>query len=47
MTPYRADLLSDTLTRPTPAMREAMAGAEVGDNPTEAGELMATVVAGL
>ncbi|KRE63017.1 GntG family PLP-dependent aldolase [Nostocoides sp. Soil756] len=27
-----ADLLSDTLTRPTPAMREAMARAEVGDD---------------
>ncbi|MDN5795046.1 MAG: beta-eliminating lyase-related protein [Intrasporangium sp.] len=27
-----ADLLSDTLTRPTPAMREAMAQAEVGDD---------------
>lgn len=26
------DLLSDTLTRPTPAMREAMARAEVGDD---------------
>lgn len=26
------DLLSDTLTRPTPAMREAMASAEVGDD---------------
>ena len=32
MTSYRADLLSDTLTRPTPAMREAMAHAEVGDD---------------
>jgi threonine aldolase len=31
-TPYRADLLSDTLTRPTPKMREAMAQAEVGDD---------------
>ncbi len=30
--PVGADLLSDTLTRPTPAMREAMAGAEVGDD---------------
>ncbi len=30
--PWVADLLSDTLTRPTPAMREAMAGAEVGDD---------------
>jgi len=28
----RADLLSDTLTAPTPAMREAMAQAEVGDD---------------
>ncbi|MDQ6897514.1 MAG: beta-eliminating lyase-related protein, partial [Actinomycetota bacterium] len=28
----RADLLSDTLTRPTPGMREAMAQAEVGDD---------------
>ena len=28
----RADLLSDTLTRPTPAMREAMAHADVGDD---------------
>ena len=28
----RADLLSDTLTRPTPAMREAMARADVGDD---------------
>ncbi len=28
----RADLLSDTLTRPTPAMRRAMAEAEVGDD---------------
>ncbi len=26
------DLRSDTMTRPTPAMREAMAGAEVGDD---------------
>ena len=26
------DLRSDTVTRPTPAMREAMAGAEVGDD---------------
>jgi threonine aldolase len=25
------DLSSDTATRPTPAMREAIAGAEVGD----------------
>lgn len=30
--PVRADLLSDTLTRPSPAMRSAMAGAEVGDD---------------
>ena len=30
--PYRADLLSDTLTRPTDAMRDAMARAEVGDD---------------
>ncbi len=30
--PYRADLLSDTLTRPSEAMRAAMAGAEVGDD---------------
>ena len=28
----RVDLRSDTVTRPTPAMREAMAGAEVGDD---------------
>jgi threonine aldolase len=28
----RIDLRSDTLTRPTPAMRKAMAGAEVGDD---------------
>jgi threonine aldolase len=26
------DLRSDTITRPTPAMRKAMAGAEVGDD---------------
>ncbi|HSO66135.1 MAG TPA: GntG family PLP-dependent aldolase [Ornithinibacter sp.] len=32
MTSYAADLLSDTLTRPTPAMREAMVHAEVGDD---------------
>ncbi len=32
MTTYVADLLSDTLTRPTRAMRDAMAGAEVGDD---------------
>ncbi|HEX2705068.1 MAG TPA: threonine aldolase family protein, partial [Candidatus Lustribacter sp.] len=31
-TGIRADLLSDTLTRPTPAMRAAMASAEVGDD---------------
>jgi len=31
-TRIRADLLSDTLTRPTPAMRAAMASAEVGDD---------------
>jgi threonine aldolase len=30
-TPFRINLLSDTQTRPTPAMREAMAKAEVGD----------------
>ncbi|MEO7058358.1 MAG: GntG family PLP-dependent aldolase [Lapillicoccus sp.] len=30
--PVRADLLSDTLTQPTPAMRQAMASAEVGDD---------------
>lgn len=29
--PVRINLLSDTQTRPTPAMREAMASAEVGD----------------
>ncbi|MGJ9422372.1 threonine aldolase family protein [Aeromicrobium sp. CF3.5] len=28
----RADLLSDTLTQPTPAMRQAMASADVGDD---------------
>ena len=28
----RADLLSDTITRPTAGMREAMAGADVGDD---------------
>ncbi len=32
MTSYAADLLSDTLTRPTASMREAMAWAEVGDD---------------
>jgi threonine aldolase len=31
-TALRADLLSDTVTRPTPAMRRAMAEAEVGDD---------------
>ncbi len=31
-TSIRADLLSDTLTRPTPGMRAAMAAAEVGDD---------------
>jgi len=31
-TAVRADLLSDTLTRPTAAMRQAMASAEVGDD---------------
>jgi threonine aldolase len=31
-TPWAADLLSDTLTRPTDAMRAAMATAEVGDD---------------
>src|SRR5437764_15312928 len=30
-TPVRINLLSDTQTRPTPGMREAMARAEVGD----------------
>lgn len=30
--PVRIDLLSDTLTRPTPAMRAAMAEAQVGDD---------------
>ena len=30
-TPVRVNLLSDTQTRPTPAMREAMARADVGD----------------
>ena len=30
-TPVRINLLSDTQTRPTPAMREAIARAEVGD----------------
>lgn len=32
MTPPRIDLRSDTVTRPTPAMRRAMANAEVGDD---------------
>jgi len=32
MSPTVIDLRSDTVTRPTPAMREAMAGAEVGDD---------------
>lgn len=32
MPAIRADLLSDTLTRPTPGMRAAMAAAEVGDD---------------
>lgn len=32
MAAIRADLLSDTLTRPTAAMREAMARADVGDD---------------
>ena len=32
MTPTPIDLRSDTVTRPTPAMREAMARAEVGDD---------------
>jgi threonine aldolase len=32
--PVRINLLSDTQTRPTPAMREAMARAEVGDEQT-------------
>ena len=31
MTPIRIDLFSDTLTKPTPAMRKFMAEAEVGD----------------
>ncbi len=30
--PYRVDLRSDTVTRPSPAMRRAMAEAEVGDD---------------
>ncbi|MBW8771081.1 MAG: aminotransferase class I/II-fold pyridoxal phosphate-dependent enzyme [Gemmatimonadetes bacterium] len=32
MTPPQIDLRSDTVTRPTPAMRRAMADAEVGDD---------------
>ncbi len=32
MNPTLIDLRSDTVTRPTPAMRHAMAGAEVGDD---------------
>ena len=32
--PVRINLLSDTQTRPTPAMRDAMARAEVGDEQT-------------
>ena len=32
MTSYAADLLSDTLTQPTPGMRRAMADAPVGDD---------------
>ena len=32
MPDYPIDLRSDTVTRPTPAMREAMARAEVGDD---------------
>lgn len=35
--PPVVDLRSDTVTRPTPAMREAIAGAEVGDDPTTRG----------
>jgi threonine aldolase len=31
MTPFRVDLRSDTVTAPSPAMRAAMAEAEVGD----------------
>ena len=30
--PFSIDLRSDTVTRPTPAMRAAMAAAEVGDD---------------
>ncbi len=32
MAKYRVDLLSDTITLPTPAMRDAMAHAELGDD---------------
>lgn len=32
VSPLRIDLASDTVTKPTPAMREAMAQAEVGDD---------------
>ena len=32
MTPIRYDFRSDTVTRPGPGMREAMAGADVGDD---------------
>mgnify|MGYP002682966014 CR=1 FL=1 len=32
LVPPRIDLRSDTVTRPTPAMREAMFAAEVGDD---------------
>ena len=32
MAPYRVDLRSDTVTTPSPAMRRAMAEAEVGDD---------------
>jgi threonine aldolase len=32
VSPALVDLRSDTLTRPTEAMRAAMAGAEVGDD---------------
>ena len=31
MAAYRVDLRSDTVTSPSPAMRAAMAAAEVGD----------------
>ena len=33
--PVRINMLSDTQTKPTPAMREAMARAEVGDEMDE------------